>query len=101
LLGYDPGELQGRRVEDLVEPADLDAWLVFARDLQARPRVALRGRVRCRHRDGTLHWMEGAGQNLLDEPTVRAVVIRMRESTARRRLEPPPRKRRMSGCSGG
>ena len=86
LLGYGADDLRGRGVEDVIEPADLEAWQAFVRDLKARPRVALGGQLRCRHRDGTVHWLEGAGQNLLGEPTVGAVVVRLRESTVRRRL---------------
>jgi PAS domain S-box-containing protein len=84
LLGYGSDDLRGRRVDDLVEPDALEAWEAFVHHLETRPRVALRVQFRCRHRDGTSRWVEGTGQNLLGEPAVGAIVVRLRESTGRR-----------------
>jgi len=84
LLGYGSDDLRGRRVDDLVEPDALEAWEAFVHDVETRPRVALRVQFRCRHRDGTSRWVEATGQNLLGEPAVGAIVVRLRESTGRR-----------------
>ena len=83
LLGYEARELEGQSGDQFVVPDDRDDWRAFVGDLQARPGASLFTRLHCVHRDGGARWMYVTGQNLLDEPAVRAMVVRLRESTAR------------------
>ena len=83
LLGYEARELEGQSGDRFVVPDERDDWRAFVGDLQARPGVSLFTRLHCVHRDGGARWMYVTGQNLLDEPAVRAMVVRLRESTAR------------------
>ena len=83
LLGYEASELEGQSGDRFVVPDDRDDWRGFVGDLQARPGASLFTRLHCAHRDGGARWMYVTGQNLLDEPAVRAMVVRLRESTAR------------------
>jgi PAS domain S-box-containing protein len=75
--------LAGQSADRLIVPDDIEDWQGFVRDLQSRPGASLFTRVHCAHRDGGTRWMFVTGQNLLDEPAVRSLVVRLRESTAR------------------
>ncbi|MFA5907680.1 MAG: PAS domain S-box protein [Vicinamibacterales bacterium] len=87
VLGYAPEELLGLRVRDLVEPEDRDAWQGLVRELFDHPAVPQVGAFRCRHRDGTVRWTEGMARNLLQEPTVGAIVVYYRDVTERKATE--------------
>ncbi len=87
VLGYAPDELIGFRVRDLVEPDDRDAWQRLVRELFDHPAVPQAGAFRCRHRDGTVRWVEGMARNLLQEPTVGAIVVYYRDVTERKATE--------------
>ncbi len=87
VLGYDPGDLVGLRVRDLVEPEDLAAWQELVRELFDHPAVPQTGTFRCRHRDGGVRWTEGVARNLLAEPTVAAIVVHYRDVTDRKATE--------------
>ena len=83
VLGHGASELDGHSADRLASANDLGQWQAFVGDLLARPGVSLLTRLHCRHRDGSLRWMDVSGQNLLVEPAVRSIVVRLRESTAR------------------
>jgi two-component system cell cycle sensor histidine kinase/response regulator CckA len=83
VLGYASSELDGHAADRLAGPNEVEQWQAFVGDLLARPGVSLLTRLHCRHQDGGLRWMDVSGQNLLAEPTVRALIVRLRESTAR------------------
>jgi two-component system, cell cycle sensor histidine kinase and response regulator CckA len=83
VLGYDAEQLARQAAHRLAGPNEGERWETFVGDLLARPGVSLFIRLHCRHRDGGLRWMDVSGQNLLAEPTVRAIALRLRESTTR------------------
>jgi PAS domain S-box-containing protein len=77
----------GQPLVDLVHPDDRQRIAGLLAEV-----VAEAGRVRlaeCRvwHRDGTWHWADGAATNLLEDPSVQAVVINYRDVTARKQAE--------------
>ena len=83
VLGYTSSDLHGHSADRLADPGEAGQWQAFVADLLTRPGVSLLTRLHCRHQDGGLRWMDVSGQNLLAEPTVRAIVMRLRESTSR------------------
>jgi PAS domain S-box-containing protein len=87
VLGYDPRDLIGLRVKDIVEPQDHAAWQNLVRELFDHPAVPQTGTFRCRHRDGSVRWTEGVARNLLAEPTIGAIVVYYRDVTARKATE--------------
>ncbi len=87
MLGYVPEERRGRSGFELVHPDDLArARSRFAEALR-RPGVALTIEVRMRHRDGSWRHVEVTGTNLLDDPSVRGIVLNWREITERKLLQ--------------
>ncbi len=87
VLGFEPGDLLGLRVKDLVEPEDREAWSALVAELFDRPSAPVMGSFRCRHRDGSVRWTEGVARNLLQEPRVGAIVVYYRDVTARKHTE--------------
>jgi len=87
LLGYPPGTLIGKTPFETLHPKDV-----------ARARAAfdalLRGQtppsplaLRFRHADGSWIHLESLGNNLLDHPGIRGIVLTSRDVTERRRAE--------------
>jgi PAS domain S-box-containing protein len=87
VLGSVPDDLVGRHVRDLVEPSDREAWQALVTRLFEAPSTPQAGAFRCRHRDGSIRWMEGVARNLLAEPRIGAIVVYYRDITARKATE--------------
>jgi PAS domain S-box-containing protein len=83
ILGYGKDDLIGRNVFELVHPDDnADAMKIFATALQ-KPGIPLSLRVRFQHKNGTWRILEVIGENLLDNPAVRGIVVNSRDITER------------------
>ncbi len=86
-LGYAPNQFVGRNIFELMHPDD-QGW---TRDLYAQvvqtPGRSQDGTFRLRHGDGTWHWIESTTANMLNEPSVRAIVVNYRDITARKQAE--------------
>lgn len=87
VLGYDPTDIVGVKVRDLVEPADREAWRELVEQLFDDPATPRHGTFRCRHKDGSSRWTEGVARNLLQEPRIGALVVHYRDVTARKATE--------------
>jgi diguanylate cyclase (GGDEF)-like protein/PAS domain S-box-containing protein len=87
LLGYPPGALVGRIPFDSIHPKDLArAREAFAKLLNGEP-PKTPVEFRFRHAKG--HWihLEALGNNLLDHPGIRGVVITSRDVSERKKAE--------------
>jgi diguanylate cyclase (GGDEF)-like protein/PAS domain S-box-containing protein len=87
LLGWLPEELVGRSILEFLHPEDVERVLGELRATRRNPGTGLPLEVRVRHRDGGWRIFEGVGRNLVDDPTVRAVVVNSRDITERRRRD--------------
>jgi len=87
VLGYEPDDIVGLKVRDLIEPADRDAWRTLVEQLFDDPATPRHGTFRCRHKDGTSRWTEGVARNLLQEPRIGAIVVHYRDVTERKATE--------------
>ncbi len=93
MLGYEINEYVGRVAFEFVHPDDLQsAKEIFGQILQ-QPGIHLTAQARERHKDGSWRWLEGVATNLLDEPSVRAIVVNFRDITERKRAEEELRRR--------
>ena len=87
ILGYAPEERVGAGAMDIVHPEDApEIKERFAR-LIAQPGATETAEMRCSHKDGSWRWIEATGTNLLDEPSVRAVVVNYRDISERKHGE--------------
>ncbi|MDP3711022.1 MAG: EAL domain-containing protein [Mycobacteriales bacterium] len=89
----------GRAVRDWAHPDDLPAFEQALADAQNRQHV----RIECRlmHAKGTYIHVETTISNLLDEPTVAALVLNTRDVSERRRLEDELRERALHDALTG
>ncbi|HTS17974.1 MAG TPA: PAS domain S-box protein [Verrucomicrobiae bacterium] len=87
ILGYRPEELIGRNVFEHVHPDDA---VVFRKGFHEAIQQSGRSnslKYRFRHRDGTWRTLEAVGQNLLEEPGVRGMVLYFHDVTVRDQVQ--------------
>lgn len=75
-------EVVGRNAFDDVHPDDRAQVEEAMRRLVEHPAEPVRLEFRLRHEGGDWGWAEGVGTNLLDDPSVGAIVVNLREITA-------------------
>jgi len=86
-LGYEPKDYIGKNALDFVHPEDAPKVVrAFLDALQSHGNTPLLS-FRFRHKDGSYRILEGRGNNLLDDPSVRGIVFNSRDLTEKRRLE--------------
>ena len=81
--GYQPEELLGRLGTDLTHPDDLPIIGASVEKLLANPGKPISLIWRRRHKDGRWIWLEGVATNMLDDPSVGAIVTNYRDITER------------------
>jgi PAS domain S-box-containing protein len=87
VLGYKTDELIGQRGRVIFHPDELDlADHVLAQFLQ-NPNKPISAEFRMRHKNGTWRTMQMTGKNLLDNPSVRGIVVSLRDVTENRNAE--------------
>jgi len=83
LHGFTPAEMEGRSTFEFFHPDDAPSvGETFLRCL-AQPGLPHRVEYRYARKDGTWIWMEAVAVNLLDNPTVRAIVVNSRDISER------------------
>jgi PAS domain S-box-containing protein len=81
--GYRPEELLGRLGTEHTHPDDLPVIGAAVEKLLAEPGKPIPVVWRRRHKDGRWIWLEGVATNLLDDPSVGAIVTNYRDITDR------------------
>jgi two-component system cell cycle sensor histidine kinase/response regulator CckA len=87
LLGYELGEFVGRNAMELIHPDDRSAVLLRLEEVTTQPRRRVQVAARVQHKNGHWRHLEGVLTNLLDDPSIRAIVNNYRDVTDRRILE--------------
>jgi PAS domain S-box-containing protein len=87
VLGYAPEEFVGRRFLDSLHPDDFARMAELFGQLLGESGRSLSAAFRNRHKDGSWRWLEGSGTNLLEEPSVRAIVANYHDVTERHEAE--------------
>ncbi len=87
VMGYGAEELLGVNGFDAIHPDDLD--LVRSVHLKALAEPGRKHRVeyRARRKDGSWSWVEVVGNNLCANPSIRGIVLNIRDITERKRAE--------------
>jgi two-component system cell cycle sensor histidine kinase/response regulator CckA len=86
-FGYDPEELVGTSVFELLHPDDLARGMEVFAAAVADPTTTRIAEVRFRRGDGGWAVGECTVTNMLDDPAVQGIVVNTRDVTDRRRLE--------------
>ncbi|MGZ8752233.1 MAG: PAS domain S-box protein [Acidimicrobiia bacterium] len=88
VLGYRPEDLRGRPLEDLLlVPADGASLRSGTLAPASRLGDTVPNELSLKHRDGSTRYCEVVARNLIDDPSVRGVVVNARDVTDARRAE--------------
>ena len=87
ILGYDLAEFLRLNALELIHPEDRDTVVGRLTESMANPGGRVDVAARVRHKDGSWRFLEGVFTNLLDDPSVGAIVNNYRDATERRSLE--------------
>jgi PAS domain S-box-containing protein len=86
LTGYTLEHLRGREPKDVFHPDDGDG-AARRGDMPLGPGALVTNEARVQCRDGSWKWIEYTASNLLDEPSVGAVVMNFRDISERKSAE--------------
>lgn len=87
ILGYSLEEFVGRSAFELIREDDQALVNERLRRSIQRPGEHIRFYARLRHKNGEWRWLEGVLTNLLDEPSVQAIVNNYHDFTERKEAE--------------
>jgi PAS domain S-box-containing protein len=87
LTGYHPEELIGKSIFYYVDSEDLGQGQAMFAELWSRDGVHPPFEFKVPHKDGTWRYSEFLVNNLLDDPSVRGVVVNQRDITERKEAE--------------
>ncbi len=87
MLGYRQEEIQGGQAYDYLHPEHRAEALRRREELLRTPGKVLRSETLVRHQDGSWRWTENTMSNLLHEPSVRALVLNLRDITERKQAD--------------
>jgi len=87
VLGYTIDDLRGSEVMDIIHPEYREAALKAREELLASPGKVAVDETKVLHKDGSYRWIELTRSNLLQEPSVGAVVMNFRDITERKAAE--------------
>lgn len=87
LSGRSWGENVGHKMFEFVHPDDMASTTNVLTQLLQWPDTPIPAQFRYQHKDGSWRWVEAVGQNLLAEPSVRAIVVNYRDISKRKQVE--------------
>ncbi|MEJ7871980.1 MAG: EAL domain-containing protein [Rubrobacteraceae bacterium] len=82
-----PEEMLGKNLSSFVHPDDVERVLGAVAERASKPGVGKHIELRARHQDGSWRHLEAVGTNMLDDPSVRGVVVNAWDVTSRKRVE--------------
>lgn len=83
VLGYAPEEVIGKPGLELIHPEDVKRATDVASGIIGKPGQSVSIEIRCKHKDGSLRNIEIITTNLLDNPSVHAIVSNFHDVTER------------------
>jgi len=83
LHGFAPEEFEGRSTFDFIHPDDASQVGESFQKCLTHPGLPMRVRYRYARKEGGWIWMEAIGVNMLDTPSISAVVVNSRDITDR------------------
>lgn len=86
-LDYTPDMFVGRNIFELMHPDDFEWTRALYVKLVQEPGSRQQGVFRLRHSSGAWRWVEAIVTNMLNEPSVNAMVVNYRDVTERRLTE--------------
>jgi PAS domain S-box-containing protein len=87
ILGYTLEELLLKYPQDLIHPEELQTYLKNTNEILKTPGKSFHFEDRRRNKNGKWIWCEGTVRNMLDEPSIYAVVSNFRDVTIKVKAE--------------
>jgi two-component system, cell cycle sensor histidine kinase and response regulator CckA len=87
IIGYREAELVGRNALEFIHPDDREFIQGTLTGLVRTPGGRTTAQYRFKHKDGSWLWIEGVGCNMLNEPSVQAIVVSYRDISIRKQAE--------------
>jgi diguanylate cyclase (GGDEF)-like protein/PAS domain S-box-containing protein len=87
VLGFEPDDIDERKLSDLVHPDDLGHMLSLVADCASQTARSVRGEWRLSDHEGAWHFTETVIANLLDDPHVHGLVFTSRDIGERIRFQ--------------
>src|SRR5438445_304806 len=84
MLGYTIEDLREREPYELLHPDHVEATRSQRSQMMHSPGKVVTVETMVRHKDGSWRWIENTVSNLLEEPSVRALVMNFRDITERK-----------------
>lgn len=87
IVGYPLDKYLGRNIFELIHPDDMTMSKALVVRLLDCPNDNITAEIRLHHYHGTWRWIEVTGTNLLDDPSIRGIVLNYRDITERKQFE--------------
>jgi PAS domain S-box-containing protein len=88
ILGYKVEDYEKKNLFDFICEEDAPAARKLFEEVLSEPgKIVSDVQFRFRHSDGHLMWHEATAHNLIDDPTIRAIVVNYRDITERKKAE--------------
>jgi len=87
ISGYDPEELHGKSIFDLIHPDDTPIAANTISQMLNNQIQNVRIELRARHKDGSWRYIDAVCSNLLHDPVVSGIVVNFRDITERKQAE--------------
>jgi PAS domain S-box-containing protein len=87
ILGYEPAEVVGKKPFAQVHPDEIELALQKREEIRKTPGARQTMQFRTQHKNGTWQWLEVTLTNLLEEPSVGAIVVNFRDITEHHQSE--------------
>ncbi|WP_285574876.1 ATP-binding protein [Geothrix limicola] len=84
LHGFDPAEMEGRSTFEFFHPDDAPGVAEVFESCLAQPGLPVCVQYRYARKDGSWIWMEAVAVNMLDNPSIRAIVVNSRDISERK-----------------
>jgi PAS domain S-box-containing protein len=86
-LGHSADNLVGRKAFDFLLPEDVKTAMTALGERVAAPRFGAPTEVRVRNAQGSERYFEASGNNLLNDPEIKGIIVIARDITDRKRAE--------------
>ena len=87
ILGFDSRALVGRRALDMAHPDDRSCMEQFFSNVLLNPDRLFSNEFRHVRKDGSYCWVEGISRNMLEDPSINAIVFTYRDITERKQSQ--------------
>ncbi|MDD3577449.1 MAG: response regulator [Candidatus Cloacimonetes bacterium] len=87
IIGIDPQELIGKQITRFIHPDDRLLSRDFILEVLSKSGITMNIELRAVDNEGNIHWVDARATNLLEVPSLEAILINIRESTLQRQTK--------------